>query len=169
TLVDEAINTASRVARELRPGILKDFGLAAAIECQAGDFSQRTGIECDTGNINHEVHADDRASLALFRIFQEALTNILKHANASRVAVSLRQDDQGVVLEIEDDGKGIVPDDLAKPKSFGLRGIRERLNALGGTLDIGTSSLGGAYLILRVPHRAGAHEPALPAADRLPE
>lgn len=169
SLVDEAINTASRVARELRPGILKDFGLAAALECQAGDFSQRTGIECDTGNINHEVHADDRASLALFRIFQEALTNILKHANASRVAVGLHQDDRAVVLEIEDDGKGIVPDDLAKPKSFGLRGIRERLNALGGTLDIGTGSLGGAHLILRVPRLAGGHEPALPAADSLTE
>lgn len=168
SLVDEAINTASRVARELRPGILKDFGLAAALECQAGDFSQRTAIECNISRISHDVHAGERASLALFRIFQEALTNIAKHANASRVAVSLCQVGDDILLEIEDDGKGIDDTDLAKPKSFGLRGVRERMNALGGELHISTSSLGGARLALCTP--SGITEsPALAAPDRLTE
>ena len=74
-LIDDAISTAGRVARELRPGILKDFGLAAAIECQADDFSQRTEVACDTSHISHDVEPDEKTALALFRIFQEALTD----------------------------------------------------------------------------------------------
>src|SRR5574340_260775 len=151
SLVDEAINTAGRVARELRPGILKDFGLAAALECQAGDFSQRSGVVCDSGGISHDVVVGDRASLALFRIFQEALTNIMKHAGAHRVEVALHDDGHELVMAIEDDGRGIAPDDVNKPKSFGLRGIRERMRALGGTLELGRSALGGARLTLRAP------------------
>jgi len=150
-LVDDAIATAGRVARELRPGILKDFGLAAAVECQAEDFTQRTGIACNVLCADDDATAEEPASTALFRIFQEALTNISKHAHASTVDVRLVQEDGDILLEILDDGRGLAPEALTKPRSYGLRGIRERLNALQGSLDIGSAPTGGTRLTVRVP------------------
>lgn len=150
-LVDDAIATAGRVARELRPGILKDFGLAAAVECQAEDFTQRTGIACKVLCADDDATAEEPTSTALFRIFQEALTNISKHAHASKVDVRLVQEDGDILLEISDDGRGLTPEALTKPRSYGLRGIRERLNALQGSLDIGSTPKGGTLLTVRVP------------------
>ncbi len=152
-LIDEAINTAGRVARELRPGILKDFGLAAAIECQADDFSNRVGLNCDTSGIRHDIDPDEETSLALFRIFQEALTNVAKHAKATWVGIRLDRETEGLVLEIADNGSGIAADDLNKPRSFGLRGIRERMLGLGGTLELGKRSPQGTRVVLRAPAR----------------
>lgn len=152
-LIDEAISTAGRVARELRPGILKDFGLAAAIECQADDFSQRVGLNCDTTGISHEIDPDEETSLAFFRIFQEALTNVAKHAHATWVGISLKVEDDNLMLEIADNGKGISADDMNKPRSFGLRGIRERMHGLGGSLELGRNSPLGTRVILRAPYR----------------
>ncbi|MGB0129374.1 MAG: response regulator, partial [Rhodocyclaceae bacterium] len=118
-LVDEAIATAGRVARELRPGILKDFGLAAAVECQAEDFSQRTGIPCKVLCADYDAAVEEPTSTALFRIFQEALTNISKHAQAKSVEVRLVQEDGDLLLEICDNGTGISPQALSKPRSYG--------------------------------------------------
>jgi len=151
-LIDEAISTAGRVARELRPGILKDFGLAAAIECQAGDFAQRTNIVCDMTHINHQIEPDDKTSLALFRIFQETLTNIAKHAQATRIDISLIEEEGALLLQVADNGRGISGDDMNKPKSFGLRGIRERMMELGGSLEITRNKPQGARILLRAPH-----------------
>lgn len=152
-LIDEAISTAGRVARELRPGILKDFGLAAAIECQADDFSQRVGLNCDTTEISHEVDPDETTSLALFRVFQEALTNVAKHAQATRVGIRLGIDGGDLTLEIADNGRGISAEDMNKSKSFGLRGIRERMRGLGGSLELAMNSPLGTRVILRAPFR----------------
>lgn len=152
-LIDEAISTAGRVARELRPGILKDFGLAAAIECQADDFSQRVGLNCDTTGIAHEIDPDEKTSLALFRIFQEALTNVAKHAHATWVGIRLCREGENLMLEIADNGRGISADDMNKPKSFGLRGIRERMRGLGGTLELAKNSVLGTRVILRAPYK----------------
>lgn len=166
-LIDESISTAGRVARELRPGILKDFGLAAAIECQADDFSQRTDVACDTSHISHNVDPDEKTALALFRIFQEALTNVAKHAHATRVEISLAREGDSLKLEIADNGRGISAEDMNKPKSFGLRGIRERMNGLGGSLEIGRNVPAGARIVLRVPPKPGpARRPnAVPPDD----
>ena len=153
-LIDEAINTAGRVARELRPGILKDFGLAAAIECQADDFSQRVGLNCDTTGIAHEIDPDENISLALFRVFQEALTNVAKHAQATRVSILLSRGGSDLVLEISDNGRGISAGDMNKPKSFGLRGIHERMRDLGGSLELARNSPQGTRVILRTPYKA---------------
>lgn len=150
-LVDDAIGTAGRVSRELRPGILKEFGLAAAIETHADDFSQRTGIVCNILCADHDLVPEQDTSVALFRIFQEALTNISKHARASRVDVRLVEQDNEILLEITDDGRGVDPKDLKKPKSFGLRGIRERLKSLGGTFAIGPGESCGTRILVRVP------------------
>ncbi|HMX15331.1 MAG TPA: histidine kinase, partial [Rhodocyclaceae bacterium] len=107
-LLDQAMGTASRVARELRPGILKEFGLPAAIECQVEDFAQRTGIACRSQCDDDGIELDERASLALFRIVQETLTNVAKHAHASLVVVRLRRDHGKITLEIRDNGRGIT-------------------------------------------------------------
>lgn len=152
-LIDDAISTAGRVARELRPGILKDFGLAAAIECQADDFSQRVGLNCDTTGIAHDIDPDEKTSLALFRIFQEALTNVAKHAKATWVGIRLGVEGENLMLEITDNGRGIHADDMNKPKSFGLRSIRERMRGLGGSLELARHSPQGARIILRAPYK----------------
>jgi len=150
-LIDQAMSTASRVARELRPGILKEFGLPAAIECQAEDFSQRTGIVCRVHCDDDGIEPDDKTSLALFRVLQEALTNVAKHAHASLVVVRLRREKGRISLEIRDNGRGISEADLNKPKSFGLRGIRERVSSLNGEFTIAPGEQGGSHLALRVP------------------
>jgi signal transduction histidine kinase len=151
SLVDDAIATAGRVARELRPGILKDFGLAAAVECQAEDFSHRTGIPCKVLCADYDALPNLETSTALFRIFQEALTNISKHAQATEVRVRLVQEAGDVLLDISDNGRGIDRKALSKPKSYGLRGIRERLKSLQGSMEIGRNAGVGTRLIVRVP------------------
>ncbi len=150
-LIDRAMSTVSRVARELRPGILKEFGLSAAIECQAEDFTQRTGITCRVKCDDESIGLDEHSSLALFRILQEALTNVAKHAHASLVVVRLRRDNKYTVLEIRDNGRGISDADMNKPKSFGLRGIRERISSLSGEFTITPAEQGGSHITIRIP------------------
>lgn len=150
-LVDDAIATVSRVTRELRPGILKDFGLFAAVECQAEDFHQRTGIDCRVRCDGEEPELPEATAIALFRIFQETLTNITKHAKARSVEVTMTYTPAALTLTVEDDGKGFVAADLAKPLSFGLRGIRERLVRLGGTALIEQRSPQGTRVRLSLP------------------
>lgn len=155
-LLDQAMSTASRVARELRPGILKEFGLPAAIECQAEDFTQRFGIPCHVQCDEETLEPDADISLALFRIVQEALTNVAKHAHATRVFIHLYRERSNIVLEIRDNGCGISEADMQKPKSFGLRGIRERMLSLSGEFSISPAEHGGTRLILRVPEQGDA-------------
>ena len=158
SLLDQAMGTASRVARELRPGILKEFGLQAAIECQAEDFTQRTGIACRFRCEDEGLELDERRSLALFRIVQEALTNIAKHAHASLVVLRLYRDGRHLVVEVRDNGRGISENDINKPRSFGLRGMRERCRSLDGEFIIAASEQGGTHLVLRLPVRQPAAE-----------
>ena len=157
-MVDDAIATVGRVTRELRPGILKDFGLAAAIESQGEGFAQRTGITCNILCTDHDLDPDYDTALALFRIFQEALTNVSKHARGSEVNVRLMQEGDEVVLEIADNGCGLAAADLQKPRSFGLRGIRERMSSLGGRLDLSPVAPHGTRLVLRAPLLPGQTE-----------
>lgn len=153
-LLDQAMGTASRVARQLRPGILKEFGLAAAIECQADDFAQSIGITCKA-QCDDNIELDADTSLALFRIVQEALTNVAKHAHASLVVVRLRRENGNIALEIRDNGRGVSEHDMDKPRSFGLRGIRERVQSLNGGFHIAAAEQGGTLLVLKVPERRG--------------
>jgi PAS domain S-box-containing protein len=163
-LLDQAMATASRVARELRPGILKEFGLAEAVRCQADDFAKRFGITCRVQCDDESLEPDADTSLALFRIVQEALTNIAKHAHASLVVLRMRRENGSISLEIRDNGRGISEGDLAKPKSFGLRGIRERVRSLTGAFSVASGESGGTHLALQVPERRGA-EPARDEED----
>lgn len=150
-MLDDAISTAGRVARELRPGILKEFGLAAAVESYAEDYSHRTSVRCDVLCADHDIETDEGTALALFRTYQEALTNVSKHAAATRVEVRLMQEGDDIVLEVGDDGRGIRMEDMSKPKSFGLRSIRERLTQLGGEMMIRARNPQGTLVVLRAP------------------
>lgn len=150
-LIDEAIDVVGRVTRELRPGILRDFGLPAALEAHAEDFSRRTGIECIVSCSEDFPDLPEASAIALFRIFQEALTNVLKHAGAGRVEALLEEADGEVGLEVLDDGRGIEAADLEKPQSFGLRGMQERIHGLGGEVSIMPGETGGTRLQVRFP------------------
>ena len=154
-LLDQAMGTTSRVARELRPGILKEFGLPAAIESLTEDFCQHFGITCRV-QCDDDLEPDADTSLALFRIVQETLTNVAKHAHASLVVVRLKREKGSIALELRDNGLGISEADMSKPRSFGLRGIRERVHSLAGEFFVAAGEHGGTYVRLRVPERRGA-------------
>ena len=148
--LDSAMESSIRIARDLRPSLL-DYGIVPAIEWQFGDFRKRMGIACELDCPHEDIELDPELATAVFRIFQEALTNIAKHASATRVKVNLTVAHDQVNLEIADDGAGLDQESLAKPESFGLRGMRERVAELGGTLDISSSA--GTTLALMLPRR----------------
>ncbi|VCU69894.1 Oxygen sensor histidine kinase NreB [Pigmentiphaga humi] len=145
----------SRIARSMRPPVL-DFGVVAAIEWQALDFARHTGIPVHVHTNQDDLALDLERSIALFRIFQEALTNVFKHAQATSVEVDLFADDSTLSLEVRDNGIGLSADALRKDTSFGLRGMMERVHGLGGWMDIGGSprgaqSFAGTTLMISIP------------------
>jgi signal transduction histidine kinase len=166
SLLDQAMAAASRVARELRPGILKEFGLPAAIESLAEDFSQHVDIACRV-DCDDDLDPDPDTSLALFRIVQETLTNVAKHAHASLAVVRLKRGKGDIILELQDNGRGISAADMAKQKSFGLRGIRERVHSLAGEFSIASGEHGGTHIHLRVPERRGTESSAMEKTEDL--
>ena len=149
-LVDRTIEAVHRISVDLRPSIL-DFGIVAAIDWQAREFEKQLGIPCEFTSNRKEIELDPDQATALFRIFQEALTNIGKHANASRVRVRLAYTNRSVRLEIVDNGCGIGGTDRLKPKSFGIRGMVERASALGGKLSVSNAPDGGTEVALKIP------------------
>jgi len=162
-LVDQAIKTAQRVSATLRPAILDDLGLAAAIRWQARDFEQRSGVACDLDLPPDGVPAAPATALTLFRILQEALTNVARHAQAHQVNIGLTLDADSAVLTIVDDGRGITADELERPTSLGIVGIRERALAVGGEVTIQGSAGLGTTLRVRVPTTAGQTTAGHPA------
>ncbi len=149
-LVDRTIESAHRISGDLRPGVL-DFGIVAAIDWQAKEFEKQTGIPCVFSAEMSELDLHPDQAAALFRIFQEALTNIGKHAHATRVRVRLGKNRHGVHLEIKDNGCGIAATDRLKPNSFGIRGMTERASALGGSLSVSADPGGGSLVAIRIP------------------
>jgi len=149
SLVDRTIDAVHRISRDLRPSTL-DLGIVAALEWQASEFEQRTGIAC-RAQIDPDVDLDDDQATALFRIFQEALTNIAKHASASEVWVRLRHVGATLQLSICDNGRGVAPVDRMKPESFGLRGMIERARALKGSLTLSVPPGGGTMVSILIP------------------
>lgn len=147
----DAIMTAVRaIINNLRPGVL-DFGLHAAIEWQVKEFQRRSGIVCEVLFDRQECEIDDYRATALFRILQESLTNINRHAQATRVNIMLRRDDQRLSLSIADNGIGIRPGCRRKVNSFGLVGIAERISRLGGELAIDSACGRGTILRMTIP------------------
>lgn len=150
-LIDVSIQTVKRVSTGLRPLVLDELGLCPAIEWQAGEFQRRTGIVCEVDIEPDYPKFDQEISTALFRIMQEALTNVVRHAGAKRVSVRLRVEGEGVVLKVEDNGKGIGREKVHSPHSFGLIGMRERARAYGGAVEITGSPKRGTTLLVTIP------------------
>jgi signal transduction histidine kinase len=146
--IDETIQAVKRIITKLRPGLLDDLGLTAAIEWQAKDFQQHTGIVCEVHAETEEVDINSEISTAMFRIFQETLTNITRHSGATRVLVNLFLSDNNLKLQVQDNGKGITTEEINNPKSFGLIGIRERAQYWHGAVDIqGVNEIGTTIII----------------------
>lgn len=135
-LTDNTISTVKKISSDLRPSILDDLGLAAANEWQAEDFERHTGIRCSITISPENISLDRDRNTAIFRIFQETLTNIARHAKASKVTVSLKKKNGFVELKIRDNGRGITDEELNHPKSLGLMGMRERAKIFGGDFII---------------------------------
>jgi PAS domain S-box-containing protein len=150
-LTDGVIRQVRRISAELRPGVLDDLGLIAAIEWQAQDFEDRTGLVCTVHTNAGDVAMERSASTAVFRVFQEALTNVTRHSQAKRVDVRIQVTPEALALEVCDDGIGIAPEAVSSPKSLGLLGIRERARRLGGSVSVGGVAPRGTQVALRVP------------------
>jgi signal transduction histidine kinase len=148
-LVDRTIEAVHRISLDLRPSML-DFGIVAALEWQVKEFEKQVGIRCSFSSNEKEIDLSLDHATALFRIFQEALTNIAKHAGATRVAVALQRRGQAVSLKISDNGGGIAAADRIKPGSFGLRGMSERARALGGTMALSGAPGGGTIVTIKI-------------------
>jgi len=149
-LIDATIKSVRRICTELRPDLLDHLGLGAAIQWQAQEFQNRTGISCEIA-VEEDIEVDSYRSLALFRTFQEALTNVLRHAHATKVTASLKRENDKIILEIIDNGKGITEEEISKPNSFGLLAMRERVYPWRGSVSISSSSNGGARIEVILP------------------
>jgi PAS domain S-box-containing protein len=150
-LLAEMVKTVRRISSELRPGVLDDLGLVSAMEWQAREWEARTGIKCAVlSTLNETVVSPDQGT-ALFRIFQESLTNVARHANAASVTARLGLDQGWLILEMQDDGRGITPEEQRRVKSFGLLGMKERATLLGGELVVEGTPGKGTRIRVRVP------------------
>ncbi|HEX9879404.1 MAG TPA: sensor histidine kinase, partial [Candidatus Binatia bacterium] len=159
-LADSTIQTVRRISTELRPGVL-DLGLAAALEWQAREFQARTGIRCRL-RLPDQAMVAPKVSTALFRIFQETLTNIARHAGATRAEVVLRKQPDGLVLLIRDNGRGFDQADPSLSKSLGLLGMRERAAMLGGRVDVSSAPGKGTRVTAWIPLLSSQESGALP-------
>jgi PAS domain S-box-containing protein len=150
-LVDEMIGTLRRIASELRPRTLDDLGLNAALEWQAQEFENRTGIRCHLTLLQGPLALDSERSTAIFRIFQESLTNVVRHAQATRVDALLEREGNQLLFQVRDNGIGFDPAAAKSRRSLGLVGMQERALLLDGELKIEAVPGGGTTLILRMP------------------
>ena len=149
--VGETIQSVRRICTELRPAVLDTLGPVAAVEWAAEEFQERTGIKCRLDLPQDEVAIDRECATALFRIFQETLTNVTRHANATELDVRLAKENGHLLLEIHDNGKGISDEQICKGGSLGILGMRERVLLLGGDLTIGGAPGRGTTVRLRIP------------------
>lgn len=151
THIDETIKNVRRISTELRPGILDHLGLVAAIEWQANEFQTRTGIQCKVGSSIRRTILDEELNTVVFRIFQETLTNIIRHANAKRVEVHLAEERDHLKLEVKDNGRGITREEISNVHSIGLLGMRERAALLGGEVHIRGVPKRGTQVTVTIP------------------
>jgi two-component system, NarL family, sensor histidine kinase UhpB len=150
-LVESTMTTVRRIAADLRPAVLDDLGVIAAIEWQVRQFESRTGIECGFYSEAGAPELDRERGTAVFRILQEIMTNVLRHAHATYVSVAIRREGETFVLEVRDNGRGIAADALASPQSLGLLGMRERALLAGGEVQIQGAAGGGTTVLVTIP------------------
>jgi PAS domain S-box-containing protein len=150
--INDGVKSVRTICSGLRPGILDDLGLAAAIEWQASEFASRNGVHCEVSVPPVDLHLDGDRATATFRIFQECLTNVIRHAEAKSVRVALCQEDENILLVVEDDGIGFIETDLSNSLgSLGLLGMKERAQFCGGDVQISSAPGTGTTVTVRVP------------------
>jgi signal transduction histidine kinase len=150
-IIDDTIQSVKRISSELRPGLLDDLGLSNAIEWQAEEFQSRTGIKCNVRSDPEEIITDKSRSTVLFRILQEALTNVARHSKATNVKIRLKDDIGLLRLTVIDNGIGITDRNINDPSSYGLKGIQERVYPWRGTVSITGTKGKGTILIAIIP------------------
>ena len=150
--LDQTVQTVQRICLELRPKILEVFGLIEAIEWQTKEFQHRTGLQCDMVMDHVKVELDSERSIACFRVLQEALTNVARHANATHACVRVRIENGYLLLEVTDNGEGIEDDKISNSHSLGLIGIRERAHHFGGEVSIKGKRGEGTQLSVKIPY-----------------
>lgn len=150
-MIDSTIRKVRSISSELRPSVLDHFGLIAAIEWQTAEFQKRSAVRCRLNMEISDIKLDEKRSIAVFRIFQEVLTNVARHAQATRIDIHLEKVENTLVLRVSDNGKGIKQDQINNRKSFGLISMNERANALGGKLTISGVIGIGTTVILKLP------------------
>jgi len=148
--IDQTLDTVRRISSELRPSVLDDIGLVAAMRWQVRQFEAQAGIVCQCDFRLEDVNLDQQQSTAIFRVFQEALTSILRHAEATRVNITLDKDDDELVLTIQENGRGITTGEKSDPLSLGLLRMRERVNLIGGTIHFTGVEGKGTEIVVRV-------------------
>jgi signal transduction histidine kinase len=156
-MLDTTVAATRRIAADLRPLLLDDLGLQPAIEWLANNFTQRSGVACEV-NVDEDLELEEPYATAVFRIVQESLANVGKHAAASEVTVLVARTPQAVILEVADNGQGFHPDAPRKPNSLGIMGLRERAHLLKGTASIESEPGRGTRVQVRIPlgEREGA-------------
>ncbi len=155
-ITEAACQSVQRIAADLRPALLDNLGLAEALREEARRFQERSGITCQVRLPPEPLPLGPETSIAVFRVFQEALTNVARHAQATVVRISLEDRGEQVVLQVEDDGKGIRLEAIGDPRSLGLLGMAERAAALGGHVAVAPVEPHGTRVTLRLPWRADA-------------
>lgn len=154
SLIDTTVKTVRRISSDLRPGVLDDLGLIAALEWQSGEFQKRSGIVCHFVSDFNESEPDKKTAMGIFRVYQEALTNVMRHSNATEVNAKLEKHDGHVMLTVTDNGKGFDSESDGERKTLGLIGMKERALMMGGELKI-TSTRGlGTTITLTIPTTA---------------
>jgi signal transduction histidine kinase len=153
--IDAAVKSVRQIINDLRPNVL-DLGLTAAVDWQIAEFQRRTGLSCELVAHNHDLHVSDRCATTLFRILQESLTNVSRHARATKVRVELAVDRESISMTVSDNGVGLTSAGGQKPGSFGLVGIEERVRILGGKC-----------IITGEPHAGTTVHVSIPAANNL--
>jgi len=151
TQLDGMATAMRRIAADLRPPVLDDLGLEAALEWMTENFELRYGVPAQCQISGDELHFNELAAISLFRVAQEALTNVARHAKATKVAVTLSADDQDCQLRIQDNGVGLPKEWILRPDAFGLRGMRERIAQLGGNLFVEGKPGAGVTIAAKVP------------------
>lgn len=148
--IDTTMKAMRAIINNLRPTVL-DLGLSAAIEWQVKEFQRRTGIACELVMVDKDMEVDDNRATALFRILQESLNNVFRHARATRARIEVNRDDDRLSMTVADNGVGIFPGCRRKANSFGLVGIKERISTLGGDFKIETGEDIGTSLTVSIP------------------
>ena len=150
-LADSITASVQEIAANLRPEMLDKLGLSAALHCECRRFQERTGVLCEARLPETEPNLSTEVATALFRIFQECLTNIARHAHATKVEAALKLEDGWVTLRVQDNGRGITEAEVANPDSLGLLGMKERTALLSGEIVFHRGPEGGTIVTVRLP------------------